>query len=136
MCLAAQSSLCCWQARGPAWPLWGIVHDALQQGHSGPIHLFHGALHPGGLYLREELEALASAWPNFSYSPTVLNGPGDGGITVGAIDSVISAACPKLAGWRGFVCGDPGLVRSLKRKLFLVSIAMGDIYSDAFLPSA
>lgn len=116
-------------------PLWGIVHDALQQGHTGPIHLFHGALRPGGLYLREQLEALAASRSHFSYTPTVLNGPEEGRISVGAIDSIIGTTYPKLVGWRGFVCGDPTLVRSLKRKLFLAGIAMGDIYSDAFLPS-
>ena len=31
-------------------PLYGIIHDALQQGHTGEIHLFHGALNPAGLY--------------------------------------------------------------------------------------
>lgn len=110
-------------------PLYGIVHDALRCGHTGPVHLFHGALTPEGLYLRDELTALDAAHPNFTYTPTVLSEDG-------AVDAVVMARYPKLAGRRGFVCGDPVLVRSLKKKLFLAGMAMRDIYSDAFLPSA
>jgi len=109
-------------------PLYGIVRDALSSGHAGPIHLFHGALNSGGLYLRDELAALDAAHANFSYSPTVLSEDG-------AVDAVVTARHPNLGGWRGFVCGDPTLVRSLKKKLFLAGIAMRDIYSDAFLPA-
>jgi hypothetical protein len=49
---------------------------------------------------------------------------------------MIASRFPKLDGWRGFVCGDPTLVQSLKKKLFLSGIASRDIYADAFLPSA
>ena len=117
-------------------PLWGIIQDALRRNHRGPIHLFHGALRMEGLYLREALRALAARYANFTYTAAVLEGAEEPGIFIGPIDAVIASSHPKLNGWRGFICGDPTLVRSLKRKLFLAGIAMGDIYSDAFLPSA
>ena len=44
-------------------PLYGILRDALRQGHRGPIHLFHGALHKGGLYLVDELRRLIAGTP-------------------------------------------------------------------------
>jgi CDP-4-dehydro-6-deoxyglucose reductase len=117
-------------------PLYGIVREALRSGHSGDIHLVHGALRPAGLYLRAELAALAAAYPKLSYTPVVLNGEGESGVVTGSIDAVVAEKFSSLAGWRGFVCGDPGIVRSLKKKLFLAGMPMRDIYSDAFLPSA
>jgi NAD(P)H-flavin reductase len=102
-------------------PLWGICRDALRQGHRGPIYLYHGALRPEGLYLREELEAL----PGVHYRPAVL--------ADGPLDQVIAAAHPKLAGWRGFICGDPAIVRLLKKKIFLAGMGSRDIFADAFL---
>lgn len=116
-------------------PLYGIVRDALASGHQGRIHLFHGAVRPDGLYLREDLARMAAGSDNFSYTPTVLEGA-DPGITAGKIDQVVLGAYPKLDGWRGFLCGDPALVQMLKKKFFLAGMALSDIHADAFLPSA
>lgn len=123
-------------------PLWGIVRDALRCGHRGPIHLFHGAVQAAGLYLVDELRGLASAHPQVEYIPTVLHGEvstgfaGGPGFAVGSIDRVILERLPKLGGWRGFVCGDEGIVRTLKKKLFLAGMASRDIYADPFVPAA
>jgi CDP-4-dehydro-6-deoxyglucose reductase len=116
-------------------PLYGIVRDALDRGHQGPIHLFHGAVHAGGLYLVNELRTLACKHAQLEYTPAVLNGEESDGIAVGALDKVIADRIPNLKGWRGFVCGDPGLVQALKMKLFLAGMASKDIYADAFIPS-
>ena len=117
-------------------PLYGIVRDALRRQHRGPIHLFHGALHSGGLYLVEELRRLANRHSHLEYTPAVLNGSESDGIAVGSIDQIVLKRFPKLSGWRGYICGDPELVKSLKKKLFLSGMASRDIYSDAFLPAA
>jgi CDP-4-dehydro-6-deoxyglucose reductase, E3 len=116
-------------------PLYGILRDALQHGHRGPIHLFHGALHRGGLYLTEELRSLAANHPHFQYTPALLNGA-DEDVAVGSIDDVVLRRFPKLQGWRGYVCGDPSIVRTLKKKLFLSGMGSRDIYADAFVPAA
>lgn len=117
-------------------PLYGIIRDALRSGHRGPIHLFHGALHKGGLYLVEELRRLAELYSHLAYTPTVLNGDESGDVAIGPIDQVVLKKVPKLTGWRGYVCGDPGLVQSLRKKLFLSGMASRDIYADAFMPAA
>jgi NAD(P)H-flavin reductase len=117
-------------------PLYGILRDALKQGHRGPIQLFHGALHTGGLYLVDELRRLVSRHSQFEYTAAVLNGSESDGMTVGPIDQVVLKRFPKLNGWRGYVCGDPALVRLLKKKLFLSGMASREIYADAFLPAA
>jgi NAD(P)H-flavin reductase/ferredoxin len=117
-------------------PLYGILKDALKHGHRGPVHLFHGAVQPRGLYLTEELRQLASAHAQVEYTPAVLNGEESGDVQVGPIDEIVLKRFPKLAGWRGYVCGDPTLVQSLKKKLFLSGMGSRDIYADAFVPAA
>lgn len=117
-------------------PLYGILRDALRYGHRGPIHLFHGALHKGGLYLMDELRRLVDRHSQFDYTPTVLNGSESEDLEVGPVDQVVLKRFPKLTGWRGYICGDPTLVQSLKKKLFLSGMASRDIYSDAFVQSA
>ena len=117
-------------------PLYGILRDALRQGHNGPVHLLHGALHRGGLYLVEELRELARNHAQFRYTPAVLRGDVEDGFVVGALDRIIAERFPDLSGWRGFVCGDPSLVASLKKQLFLAGMASRDIHADAFIPAA
>jgi NAD(P)H-flavin reductase/ferredoxin len=117
-------------------PLYGIVRDALAQGHTGPLWLFHGAVEASGLYLVEELRALQARYPQLQYRPSVLRGPERVGVDVGALDALIKEACPRPVGWRAFLCGNPDLVLSLKKKLFLAGVSLKDIHADAFLPSA
>jgi len=116
-------------------PLYGILRDALRHGHRGPVHLFHGAVHRGGLYLVDELRKLVARHPHVEYTPTILTSDGSD-TTVGPIDQVVSSRFPKLGGWRGYVCGDPALVQKLKKRLFLSGMSSRDIYSDAFVPAA
>jgi len=114
-------------------PLAGIVRDALQQGHSGPIHLYHGAPRAEGLYFREELRHLAQDHANLRYKAVVLEGGEAEGVHTGALDKVIAADQPQLSGWRGFVCGDPSIVNLLRKKMFLAGMASREIFADAFL---
>lgn len=117
-------------------PLYGIIRDALRHGHRGPIHLFHGALQKGGLYLVEELRRLVDSHSHVAYTPAVLNGAESDDMAVGPIDEIVLKRFPKLSGWRGYVCGDPALVKLLKKKLFLSGMASREIFADAFVPAA
>jgi NAD(P)H-flavin reductase/ferredoxin len=116
-------------------PLYGIVRDALAQGHTGPIWLFHGALTPAGLYLTDELQELAARYCNLQYVRAVLRDGGSDGVETGELDVCVRSRLPSLKGYKGYVCGDPALVNSLRKKLFLAGIASKAIYADAFLPS-
>lgn len=125
-------------------PLYGIVRDALRQGHTGEIHLFHGALTTAGLYLTSELLALAQEHTNFHYVRSVLHGDASPAspevdhpeVEQGELAHSILSRFPKLGGWKGYICGDPALVTMLKKKVFLAGMASKAIYADAFLPSA
>lgn len=118
-------------------PLYGIIHDAIRQGHTGEIHLFHGALTPAGLYLTEELVLLAQKHNNVNYHPCVMNVEGSTltNITKGDIAKIALGTIPKPKGWKTFLCGNEDLVKQLKKKIFLAGSNMQDIYADAFTPS-
>lgn len=116
-------------------PLYGIVRDALEAGHKGPIWLFHGARVPAGLYLRDELRELADRHPNLRYRPSVLS-DGSRDVAEGPLDVLIRSECPKPTGYRAWLCGDPQLVLSLRKKLFLSGLSLKDLHTDSFLPSA
>jgi NAD(P)H-flavin reductase/ferredoxin len=110
-------------------PLYGILHDALAHGHTGPIHLVHGAVRAAGLYLCDEMTHLANKHENLHYTPTTLEADGP-------IDLFVLQRFPKTAGFRAFLCGDPTIVQKLRKKLFLGGMDFKEIYADAFLPAA
>jgi len=117
-------------------PLYGIAQAAIQNGHSGDIWLFHGALDPSGLYLHEQLKELASLHPNLHYAPCVLRAddtPTDA--HVGDLQALVFEKLPKLTGYHVYLCGHPDFVKSMQRKVFLAGASLREIFADAFLPS-
>lgn len=119
-------------------PLWGIVREALRQGHRGPVTLLHGARDPSGLYLRDELSDLARHHDEVSYLPCVLQDSGEG-LEVGALDQIAReriAALPEPERARAYICGDPGIVQALKRVSFLAGMSIQNIFCDAFVTAA
>lgn len=113
-------------------PLWGIVRDALRQGHHGPIHLFHGGRQPADLYLRDELCTLAAVAPNFHYTACVSRADGGDGLAAGRANELALARHPRLQGWRVFLCGNAAMVKSTKKRAFLAGANLRDIYADPF----
>lgn len=119
-----------------AAPLYGIVRDALHLGHTGPIHLFHGALNRQDLYLHRQFQALATGHANFRYHAVALHGEAVDGIRIGSIDALALETVPRLQGWKVFLCGAPPLVHGLRKKVFLAGASAKDIHTDAFVPAA
>lgn len=119
-------------------PLYGIVCDALESGHCGPIHLYHGARTAPGLYFVDRLRELAAENTNLHYTPCVLEADGSAAppeTEFGAVDQIGFAAHPDLKGWRGFFCGDPELVSRLRKRAYLAGAKLDDLHADAFLPA-
>jgi len=117
-------------------PLLGILRDALAQGHGGPIRLFHGALREAGLYHRGELAAIAAAHANVQVEACVLEGAEGPGVRVGALDEVVLAALANPRATRAYLCGDPGFVEKLKKRLFLKGLSSKAIFADPFVATA
>jgi NAD(P)H-flavin reductase/ferredoxin len=115
-----------WQAR-PLWllaagtglaPLWGILREALRQGHQGEIRVLHVAHSAAGHYLAQSLQALD-------------------GVTV---ELVLAAQVDEaLAGLKlvsrqtlALVCGSPSSVERFARRLFISGVPRNQVLADVF----
>ncbi len=116
-------------------PLYGIARAALRQGHRGPITLVHGARQLAGLYYGAELGQLAATHPNLQYRPCVLQAEPKlpPAVAVAEVSQYIKEHWPVLTGWRAYLCGDPLIVPTLRRQIFLAGARRNDIAADAFL---
>jgi len=116
-----------WQER-PLWmlaagtglaPLWGILREAVRQGHRGEIRVLHVARDSAGHYLAGAMQGMA-------------------GVTV---DLVLAEQMEEaLAGLRmvsrqtvALVCGAPASVERFARRLFVAGVPRGQVYADAFV---
>ncbi len=118
-------------------PLYGIARDALEQGHTGSIQVYHGTRFLDDLYLTNELRELSYQHKNFKYIPCVSDeAVTDNTIRSGHVLDVALADNSKLSGWRVFLCGNPEMVKAAKKKAFLTGAAMKEIYADAFVPAS
>ena len=113
-------------------PLWGVLHDALHHGHTADIHLFHGSRNVDGLYLVDELRALAEHHHNFSYTPCISGEMVPGGFSAGRVNVAALASYPQLKGWRVYLCGNADMVKTTKKKVFLAGVTFKDILADPF----
>src|SRR5476651_1094167 len=123
-----------WHAR-PLWllaagtglaPLWGVLREALRQGHEGPIRLVHLAHDDSEHYLAPMLNELAAQFPNLS------------------VDYVTGAELPDfLAKLRlvsrqtlALLCGAPASVEALAKRLYLSGLPRNQLLADVFVPHA
>jgi ferredoxin-NADP reductase/ferredoxin len=116
-------------------PLYGILRDALRQGHSGPIHLYHGSSRVENLYLMDELQALSRRHDNVHYHPCASRGAVPAGVAAGRADAQALQEQGNLSGWRVYLCGRQEMVTATKKQAFLAGAALQDIYADPFIPS-
>ena len=120
-------------------PLVGVLRAAAEQGHHGEISLFHGSLQASGIYLRPELAALAEALPGLRLFGSVLSGSehelgaqGRWHVEQAPLDQVVLSRYPKLDAHRLFLCGQPTLVQSLRKRAYLAGASLARIHCDAF----
>jgi len=113
-------------------PLAGILKDALEQKHTGPIHLLHGSSNKEGLYWGNEMKALSEQHSNFHYTACISREKNPEGYTQGRANEVAYEKISELKDWRVYLCGHPEMVKQSKRQAFLQGAAMQDIYADAF----
>jgi len=116
-------------------PLYGVARDALNSGHRGRIHLYHGSRDASGLYLMEQLRQIAATHPNFRYRPCVSGGPSADGHWSGTPLDLALKDSPDLTGWRVYLCGNPQMVNAARMECFLAGAASSEIFADPFLPT-
>ena len=115
-------------------PVYGIVRTALEFGHYGPIHVYHGSSRQDGLYLVDEMREMAEHHPNLHYTPC-LSRDAVGDVAKGRANDIAMANHPDLKGWLVYLCGHPDMVNNLRKQAFLAGSSFSDIYADAFTHS-
>ena len=113
-------------------PLYGILRDALQQGHQGPIYLFHGSREQAGLYLVDELHTMSREYEQFQYTPSLSSECDDKSFQQGRALDLALQAHPSLKGYRVYICGNEAMVLQAKKRAFLAGANMPDIFADPF----
>ena len=112
-------------------PIYGIVRDAVNQGHKGDIHVYQGAGVPEKLYLVDEMNALADKHKNVFYHPCLSRNASEG-FESGRANELALAEHTDLKGWTVYLCGHPDMVKATQRSAFLAGASMNDIHSDPF----
>jgi NAD(P)H-flavin reductase len=120
-------------------PLLGVLRAAARHGHRAEISLFHGSPQPSGIYLRAELEALGEALPGLRLFGSTLSGAesdlgtqGRWQLALTPLDQLLFSKNPKLDAHRLYLCGQPKLVQSLRKRAYLAGASLSRIHCDAF----
>lgn len=110
--------------------LLGLLQDAFEQLHSGPVYLFHGVSKLEELYYTDELHEISEYYPNFNYIPCVKNGPVLDEVYQGSLDRVVTENLTDLNGWKVFLCGSREQVHKVQRHAYLAGAEMKNIYLE------
>jgi ferredoxin-NADP reductase len=113
-------------------PLYGICRDALLHGHTGQLALYHGSKTLDGIYLQDELSALAEEYENVAYTASVSKGS-HSDVLKGQIESHAFKGSPDLSDWLVFLCGSPELVHAGHAQAVLAGAKRDNIKDCAFL---
>lgn len=114
-----------------AGPLLAVVQDALNNGHRGRIHAYHGSRMSSGLYMHNRLRALAAEHDNFSYTGC-LSGDDAPNTVRGRAHDVAFAAHPDLRDWQVYLYGRPEMVQAAVQRAVAAGAAENAIHADAF----
>jgi len=117
-----------WQTR-PLWllaagtglgPLWGILREALNAGHQGPIWVVHVAREH---YFADALETLAQQHSQIQVA------------LVNTQEAQTALAGVRLASRQtvALVCGSPASVELFSKRLFIAGLPRGQVLADVFL---
>jgi len=113
-------------------PLLGIARDALQEGHSGDIHLYHGSRHAHGLYLREPLLELSAHYRNFHYNGCLSGPVRQAGMIQGRAHEIAFGLHENLRGWRVHLSGQPEMVHVAESLALRAGARPAEIFADPF----
>jgi len=114
-------------------PLLGIVREALQQGHTGDIFLYHGSRSAEGLYAHDLIQELGRAHANF-HAVSCISGPDvPKNCEAGRANDVAFARHTDLEGSLVYLCGHPEMVRAAKESAFASGVNEADLLADPFV---
>jgi NAD(P)H-flavin reductase/ferredoxin len=113
-------------------PLIGIIRDAINSKHEGTIYLYHGGATMNDMYLHDYLEELKNLHSNFKYIPVLDSEDNQNGFEKGYVSDIAFEHHKDLKGWRSYICGNPNMVNSARKKAYLAGADLNNIYIDPF----
>ncbi|AIR87966.1 iron-sulfur-binding ferredoxin reductase [Pseudomonas cremoricolorata] len=106
-------------------PLWGILREALRQGHAGPIRLLHVAHGASGHYLAEALNELARKHRSLRVEEVLAD----------ELQAALAALRLESRQTVALACGAPATVEQFARRLFIAGLPRNQLYTDVFTPA-
>ena len=116
-----------------------MILDLLAEGSTLPITLINGARNRRELYHHEEMLALATAHPSFTYIPTLSDEPGDSdwnGRRQYAHDAAKDHFNNDFRGHKAYLCGPPLMIEACISTLMQGRLFERDIYTEKFFSAA
>ncbi|MFL0810187.1 MAG: 2Fe-2S iron-sulfur cluster binding domain-containing protein [Agarilytica sp.] len=118
-------------------PLYGIVVDAINSSHTGPIKVYIGAKNASNFYFVDALHALNERHSNIEIAFVSQEGSEDiqsPCFQQGDIYEFCKTQVGDFSGYAVYLCGAESFVRKMKKMCFLNGAAMKDIQADPFIP--
>lgn len=119
-----------WQTR-PLWllaagtglaPLWGILREALRQGHEGQIKVVHVAHSAQGHYLAQALSELAGQHRQLSVEWVIAD----------QLQQALAGLRVESRQTMALLCGSPASVERFARRLFIAGVPRNQVLADVF----
>ncbi|MDC6379518.1 iron-sulfur-binding ferredoxin reductase [Pseudomonas graminis] len=104
-------------------PLWGVLREALRQGHQGEIRLLHLAREPQEHYLSHALSELANQHSNLHMEL----------IEQENFTAELSALRVTSRQTVALVCGSPASVEAFSKRLFIAGLPRSQLLADVFV---
>ncbi len=103
-------------------PLWGILREAVRQGHRGEIRVMHVAHDDAGHYLAEPLMQIEGVIVER--------------VLADQLDAALATLRPSSRQTIALVCGSPGSVERFARRLFIAGVPRNQVFADVFVEHA
>lgn len=114
-------------------PLYAIAMDAIKNNHRGRISVVQGALSEDRLYYVSKFKRFEQLHKYFEYRSCVLKGSTSENVTVGDLRNIALDTFSSAQNLRIYLCGDPSIVKHLKKHFFLAGTSLKKIHADPFV---
>lgn len=115
-------------------PFYSMIQDLIARGDTRSIALYFGVRHADEVFLRDELESLKNAHPNFVYTISVSQPPSDGSWTgkTGRITAHIFDELGDIASRDYYLCGGKAIVEDVRQQLIDHAVPSEQIFTELY----
>jgi NAD(P)H-flavin reductase len=113
--------------------LLGVLRDALHQGHQQNIRLYYGVKTRADLYLHDQLQEIAAQHGNVEYYPCISREEVASPFRHGRASDLAIEDIGNFSNYSIYLCGNPEMVNTAKRNIFLAGASFQNIFADPFV---